>query len=78
MNNHFIAIILAVITAIAASVTSTAQASIDRLVNEFEKDKSVEVTYSEHRNPKTKKNNQTEHCPCRPLKFTGGKTLESF
>ena len=55
MNNHFIAIILAVITAIAASVTSTAQASIDRLVNEFEKDKSVEVTYSEHRNPKTKK-----------------------
>ena len=44
MNNHFIAIILAVITAIAASVTSTAQASIDRLVNEFEKDKNVEVT----------------------------------
>lgn len=55
MNNHFIAIFLAVITAFAASVTSSAQASIDRLVSEFEKDQNVQVTYTEHRNPKTKK-----------------------
>ncbi len=55
MNNRFITTLLTLIAVVASSVNISAQANIDRLVRDLEKEQNVQVTYTEHRNPKTKK-----------------------
>lgn len=55
MNKHIITVAMAFIVAIVSSVSCFAQARIDRIVKDLEKAQDVEVTYTERRDPKTKK-----------------------
>lgn len=55
MNNHFITKTVAVIIAVMTSFASFAQERIDKEVARLEKDRNVDVTYTERRNPKNKK-----------------------
>ena len=55
MNNRFITTLLTLIAVVASSVNISAQANIDRLVRDLEKEQNVQVTYTEHRKTKTKK-----------------------
>lgn len=55
MNKSFITVILAFVVSVVASFSGNAQGRIDRIVEELEKSQGVEVTYTERRDPKTKK-----------------------
>lgn len=55
MNNRFITKTAAIIIAVMTSFASFAQDRIDKEVARLEKDSNVDVTYTERRNPKTKK-----------------------
>ncbi|MDE5553813.1 MAG: DUF5024 domain-containing protein [Muribaculaceae bacterium] len=55
MNNRFITKAVAIIIALITSFASFAQERIDKEVARLEKDSNVDVTYTERRNPKTKK-----------------------
>lgn len=55
MNNSFITKCAAIVIALLTSIASFAQARIDKEVARLEKSKDVEVTYTERRNPNTKK-----------------------
>lgn len=55
MNKRFITLISAVVFALISSVATIAQDKIDKLVASLEKESNVQVTYTERRNPQTKK-----------------------
>lgn len=55
MKKRFITMIAAAVVAIITSISSLAQAKIDKLVSSLEKDPNVQVTYTERRDPQTKK-----------------------
>lgn len=55
MNKHIIATAVAFTIALVSSFSSLAQSRIDRIVKDLEKAHDVEVTYTERRDPKTKK-----------------------
>lgn len=55
MYTRIITLTVTLIIALLSSFSALGQARIDRLVKEFEKDKDVQVTYTERRDPKTKK-----------------------
>lgn len=55
MNKHIITVTFAFVLAAVSAFSSFAQARIDRLVKDLEKASDVEVTYTERRDPKTKK-----------------------
>lgn len=55
MNKYFITVVTAFVVAIVASFSCPAQARIDRIIKDLEKAQDVVVTYTERRDPKTKK-----------------------
>lgn len=55
MLNKHLRIIIAVCLATFCVITGSAQAAIQKIVDQLEKEKDISVTYSERRNPSTKK-----------------------
>ncbi len=55
MHNKHLRIIIAVCLATFCVITGSAQAAIQKIVDQLEKEKDISVTYSERRNPSTKK-----------------------
>lgn len=55
MLNKHLRIIIAVCLATFCAITGSAQAAIQKIVDQLEKEKDISVTYSERRNPSTKK-----------------------
>lgn len=55
MYTRIITLAVTLIITLLSSFSVLAQARIDRLVKEFEKERDVQVTYTERRDPKTKK-----------------------
>ena len=55
MNRYFITVVTAFVVAIVASFSCPAQARIDRIIKDLEKAQDVVVTYTERRDPKSKK-----------------------
>lgn len=55
MLNKHLRIIIAICLATFCVITGSAQAAIQKIVDQLEKEKDISVTYSERRNPSTKK-----------------------
>ena len=55
MNKCFVTVVTAFVVAIVASFSCPAQARIDRIIKDLEKAQDVVVTYTERRDPKSKK-----------------------
>ncbi|MDE5595077.1 MAG: DUF5024 domain-containing protein [Muribaculaceae bacterium] len=55
MNKYFVTVVTAFVVAIVASFSCPAQARIDRIIKDLEKAQDVVVTYTERRDPKSKK-----------------------
>lgn len=55
MYTRIVTLTVTLIITLLSSFSALGQARIDRLVKEFEKEKDVQVTYTERRDPKTKK-----------------------
>ena len=78
MKNRFITLIAAAAVAIISSVPSFAQAKIDKLVSSLEKDPEVQVTYTERRDPQTKKIPRQSLILTGTRKFTGETLWNAF